>query len=72
MIFFIIEVILVESNISSEMNLSSSRIVYLSLIIIFIAHVNILSETIVKLVTRDCLRNMRVSSAFQRSKIRNV
>ena len=72
MIFFVIEVILVESNISNEMNFSSSRIVYLSLIIIFIIHVNIFSETIVKLVTRDCLRDMRVNFASQRSKIKNV
>ena len=72
MILLVIKIILVESNIFSEMNLSNSKIVYLSLIIIFIIHVNILSETLVKLVTRDCLRDMRVSFAFQRSKIRNV
>ena len=71
-ILLIKEVILVESNISNEVNLSSSKIVYLSLIVIVVINVNILSKSIVKLVTRRRLKHMRVNSAFQRSKIENV
>ena len=71
-IFFIKKIIFVESNIFNEMNLSNSKIVYLSLIVIVVINENILSKSIVKFVTRRLLKHMRVSSAFQRSKIENV
>ena len=72
MILFIKKIIFVESNIFNEMNLSSSKIVYFSLIVIVVINVNILSKSIVKFVTRRRLKHMRVNFAFQRSKIENV
>ena len=71
-IFFVKKVIFVESNIFNEMNFSSSKIVYFSLIVIVVINVNTFSRLIVKFMTQRCLKHMRVSFAFQRSKIENV
>ena len=72
MILFIKKVIFVESNIFNEMNFSSSKIVYFSLIVIVVINVNIFSKSIVKFVTRRRFKHMRVNFTFQRSKIENV
>ena len=71
-ILVIIKKILVKLHISSKMYNFNTKVVNFSLIVIFIAHMNIFSATIIQFMTFSRLRYMSVNFAVECSKIRYV